>query len=310
VRCVVAWLRRWVNFYRETLPMTTNATERDVANYWTRHNVTLHHAFASPEDSLEYLAWRNDQYFDYITLMPLNGVDGMAVLDFGCGPGHDLVGFGTLSRPRRLVGAELSPPSLSEARIRLALHGIKADLVQLDSAARRLPFDDAVFDYVHSSGVIHHTEDPEATLREFARVLKPGGRGRIMVYNRDSVWYHLYVPYVIRIIQGRYADLSLEKAFAKSTDGEDCPISRVYAPPDFVALAERAGLGCRFLGAAISAFEGSLFHQHRFTAIMDRRLPTEARNFVKALTMNDRGLPVHGSTLAGIDGCYEIHKPT
>ena len=190
--------------------MTANATERDVADYWTRHNVTLHHVFASPEDSLEYLAWRNDQYFDYIDLMPLKGVDGLAVLDFGCGPGHDLVGFGTSSRPRHLVGADLAPSSLAEARARLAIHGIGADLVQLDPTSHRLPFDDAVFDYVHSSGVIHHAQDSEATLRELARVLKPNGRGRIMVYNRDGVWYHLYVAYVIRIVQSRNADLSVQ----------------------------------------------------------------------------------------------------
>ncbi len=66
-----------------------------VAGYWTDYNVTLHQDFRSIEESLTYLRWRNDQYFGYAALMPVNNQDGRVVLDFGCGPGHDVVGFST-----------------------------------------------------------------------------------------------------------------------------------------------------------------------------------------------------------------------
>src|SRR5262249_40539602 len=163
--------------------------QTDVTDYWTRYNVTLNHQFASAEESLAYLRWRNDQYFGYSELMPVSGHDGRVVLDFGCGPGHDLVGFATASRPARLIGIDISRTSREEARARLALHGADCDLVLLEADAE-LPFETASIDYIHSSGVLHHLADPLAALREFHRVLRPEGVARVMVYNYDSVWLH------------------------------------------------------------------------------------------------------------------------
>jgi SAM-dependent methyltransferase len=285
------------------------ATQTDVANYWTRHNVTMHHQFANAADSAAYLEWRNDQYFDYIKYMPLDGADGLSVLDFGCGPGHDLIGFGLYSKPARLVGADLSSSSLAEARDRLALHAIPCELVQLDPNTERLPFDNETFDFMHSSGVIHHVENTVATMRELARVMKSGGRGQIMIYNRDSIWYHLYVSFQIMLLEGRHAGLPVDEAFARSTDGEECPISRVHRPEDFVRIVEQAGLSCRFVGAGMSAYEAMLFHELRFKANMDRRLAPESRRFLHDLILDSRGLPMHKGILAGIDACFAIEKP-
>jgi ubiquinone/menaquinone biosynthesis C-methylase UbiE len=81
------------------------------------------------------------------------------VLDFGCGPGHDLVGFGTQSKPARLVGVDVSRSSLAEARRRLALHEVTPDLLYHDINAGPLPFEDGSFDLAHSSGVLHHMQD-------------------------------------------------------------------------------------------------------------------------------------------------------
>ena len=158
--------------------------------YWTEHNVTSHHEFATPQESLEYFQWRNDQYFNYIELMPVAGFDGQRVMDYGCGPGHDLVGFGTFSRCRRLVGVDVSSSSIRESRARLALHGIAAEATLLDADTPVLPFEDGAFDHIHSSGVLHHTPDAVGILRELNRVLRPGGTANVMVYNYDSLWLH------------------------------------------------------------------------------------------------------------------------
>src|ERR1700735_2639473 len=94
-----------------------------VERYWKGHNVTLHRTFSSPEASLADFHWRNAQYFGYIDLMPVSSADGLTVLDFGCGPGYDLVGFASQSRPQRLIGIDVSQSSLAEAKSRLELHG-------------------------------------------------------------------------------------------------------------------------------------------------------------------------------------------
>jgi len=283
--------------------------QESVAAFWTDNNVTRHHRFSSAEESLEYFNWRCSIYHGYLERMPVAGADGLVVLDYGCGPGHDLVGFGHYSRPERLIGIDVSPTSLSEARERLRLHGVGAEIVQLEEGARRLPLEDASVDYLHSSGVLHHVPDPVGVLRELRRVLKPGGTGRIMVYNWDSIFLHLYVPYVLQLEQGLYAGWDVRAAFQRATDGARVPISEVYRPAEWVQLVESAGLECEFLGAAVSMLEMSLVSR-RFDAIGDQRLAREHRDFLAALRFDEGGWAVTpAGHFAGVDGCFAIRRP-
>lgn len=279
-----------------------------VANYWTDHNVTLHKTFASRQESLEYFHWRCDQYPGYLDLMPVNGVDGLEVLDYGCGPGHDLVGFVEYSKPRRVVGVDVSRSSLAEARDRLARHGREdVRLVLSTPGETRLPFEDASFDYVHSSGVLHHVPDLQASLREIRRVLRPTGRARVMVYNYDSVWTHLYVPYTLQLKNGTIpANLPIRAAFTKSTDGPECPIANCYTTQEFAAEAAQAGFSCRTVGAAVSLHELQQLQLYRLEACMDQRLAREHREFLLALTFDPKGTPIARGLPAGVDLVLEL----
>lgn len=297
---VLAPARRWASRLLRRVQAPVSSTE-----YWTGFNVTLHRQFSSAEESLADFHWRNDQYPGYIELMPVSGQDGNVVLDYGCGPGHDVIGFGVYSKPRKLIAVDVSPASLAEARSRAALHRLDVCFLQITEATNSIPVEDGSVDYVHSSGVIHHTPDALKVLRELGRVLAPGGRMRIMVYNYDSIWLHLYVAYILRIRQRRYPGLDLLQVFTKTTDGESCPIANVYRPEEFAVLAAQADLSCRYLGAAISNFELKLLPE-RFDAIMNRELPVEHRNFLKSLEIDLHGRPRHNGVLAGIDGCYEL----
>jgi ubiquinone/menaquinone biosynthesis C-methylase UbiE len=277
-----------------------------VSEYWNHHNVTGHRTFATADESLRFFHWRNSQYANYLALMPVAGFDGRRVLDYGCGPGHDLVGFGAYSTPSRLAGVDVSASSIREARARLALHGIEAELHRIEPG-ERLPFDDASFDHVHSSGVLHHVDDLSATLREIKRVLRPGGSFNVMVYHFNSVWVHLLVAYHRTILAGKYAGLPLREQFARSTDGEACPISHCYRPEEFSALATAAGFEATFAGAAVSIHELSILPT-RFEAIMDPRLPDESRRFLESLEFDRQMLPLSGGRHAGVDGVYHLRN--
>jgi ubiquinone/menaquinone biosynthesis C-methylase UbiE len=277
-----------------------------VEGYWTGHNVTLHRTFPSREASLADFHWRNAQYFRYIDLMPVAGADGLTVLDFGCGPGYDLVGFASQSRPQRLIGVDASQSSLAEAKSRLALHGAEPELYHHDVLQAPLPLSNASLDLVHSSGVLHHMPTMEPALKELRRVLKPGGRAQFMVYHTDSLWLHLYVAYERQLMRRIDRNLHLLEAFQKSTDGPDCPISRCYTQDTFVKLVSAHGFEFESFGVAVSAWEMSLLHK-RYVAIMDPRLPQESREFLAGLTFDERGLPLTRPNVhAGIDGCYRF----
>jgi ubiquinone/menaquinone biosynthesis C-methylase UbiE len=59
----------------------------------------------------------------------------------------------------------------------------------ISSDPRRLPYDDASFDAVLSCGVLEHVLDPDASLDEIARVLRPGGT--IYVYKLPNASSYL-----------------------------------------------------------------------------------------------------------------------
>jgi phosphatidylethanolamine/phosphatidyl-N-methylethanolamine N-methyltransferase len=97
---------------------------------------------------------------------------GGAILEVGVGTGISLPDY---SRANRLVGVDISEPMLRKAQERVAekrltnVHG----LAVMDAA--KLAFADNSFDVVVAQYVITAVPDPEGTLDEFARVLKPGG---------------------------------------------------------------------------------------------------------------------------------------
>lgn len=269
--------------------------------YWSDHHVDApDHGFSSAAESLDHFDWRNKCYLGYLETMPVDGADGKVVLDYGCGPGNDLVGFGTFSHPARLIGLDVSPPALDLARRRLALHDIRAELVRAREAPIHIPLENGSVDLVHCSGVLMMTPDPAAILHEFRRVLRSDGYAQVMVYHHDSLWMHLYVGFVWMITEQRYPGLSKREVFARSTDGEECPISVAYRFEEFAEMARECGLHCEFAGVSVATTEMKLLPS-RFAALEDQRLDRESRAFLYELGINDRGLPVYRGRVAGIN---------
>ncbi|MCT7974891.1 class I SAM-dependent methyltransferase [Laspinema olomoucense] len=276
------------------------------ASYWTSHLV-VNEEFTERETSLDHFHWRNAQYPGYIDLMPVTGADELVVLDYGCGPGNDLVGFSEFSSPKKLIGVDVSKTALAAADRRLALHSQNFDLIHIQEDENIIPLESNSVDLVHSSGVLHHAQNLQAAIHEIRRILKPGGRLQVMVYNYDSLWLHLYTAYVLQIEMGRYSDLALLDAFRHSTDGPYCPISKCYKPISFLEEIESHGYTGKFKGAAISCFEMSILPK-RLAAIQNRSLSREHRDFLCSLEFNKYGHPTYSGVIAGIDACYEFTK--
>jgi phosphatidylethanolamine/phosphatidyl-N-methylethanolamine N-methyltransferase len=97
---------------------------------------------------------------------------GGRILEVGVGTGLSLPDY---SSANRLVGVDLSAPMLRKAKGRVAERqlGNVNGLAVMD--AQRLAFTEATFDVVVAQYVITAVPDPEATLDEFVRVIRPGG---------------------------------------------------------------------------------------------------------------------------------------
>ena len=97
---------------------------------------------------------------------------GGRILDVGVGTGLSLSDY---SRSTRICGVDISEPMLRKAqqRVRAEKLGNVEMLSVMD--AKNLAFPDVFFDAVVAQYVITAVPDPEGTLDEFVRVLKPGG---------------------------------------------------------------------------------------------------------------------------------------
>jgi SAM-dependent methyltransferase len=158
-------------------------------------------AFADPvtrQVALQYRAWPYPSWSRLTPPRPTTIPSFMAKLDngrrsnlpvaaeilvAGCGTGREAA-IAALHFPDSNVTAiDISEASLAyaEARCRaLGLDRIDFRLLDLHRAGEL----DRRFDFITSSGVLHHLPDPEAGWAKLAAVLKPGGGMHVMVYSK------------------------------------------------------------------------------------------------------------------------------
>ena len=97
---------------------------------------------------------------------------GGRILDVGVGTGLSLSDY---SRNVKLYGVDISEPMLRKAQQRVRAQGLANVETLAVMDAKNLAFRDASFDAVVAQYVITTVPEPEATLDDFVRVLKPGG---------------------------------------------------------------------------------------------------------------------------------------
>lgn len=265
----------------------TNVSEGDtkVDSYWSNYTImTMRLRMArTAKQSLNYSLWRLKAYVGMGEKMMLKVPHYGTVLDYGCGVGNDMVLLLNNCNSNHVIGMDVSAKALDITAHRLALHNFPENRLQLIKIAdddNVIPLLDNSVDYINCNGVLQHTSNPDKIIREFSRILKPSGEARVMVYNYDSVWLHLSVAYIQKILLGMHKGLSIREAFSHSTDGAGCPLARCYKPEEFIKLAEDNGMKAKFIGSFYSEDERKLLLKYRVKAINDFRLEKEHRDFL------------------------------
>lgn len=123
---------------------------------------------------------------------------GMRVLEIGVGMGADFVRW--LRAGAVATGVDLTERAVAITSRRVADEDLVGVVQVADAEA--LPFADGEFDLVYSWGVLHHTPDTRGALREASRVLRPGGRLKVMLYHRCS-WVAMAAWARFGLLRGR-----------------------------------------------------------------------------------------------------------
>jgi len=115
---------------------------------------------------------------------------GARVLDVACGTGA--VTRELAARGYDVVGLDQNDGMLAVARARVP------EAAFVTGEAERLPFEDASFDALTFTYLLRYVDDPVATLRELARVVRPGGTIAMLEFAvpRNPVWRALWELWV------------------------------------------------------------------------------------------------------------------
>jgi 2-polyprenyl-3-methyl-5-hydroxy-6-metoxy-1,4-benzoquinol methylase len=165
------------------------------AEQQVRRSFNLEHARFRQSRHLHFVPELVDQWLDQIRL-PREYFKGKLVLDAGCGSGRWTYALA-------LLGAQVVAVDLTEEGVgitRRATAGLE-NVTVLQANVMRLPFQPDSFDVVVSWGVLHHTADTKSAFRRLVPLIKKGGYGYIMVYEKHNPVKHACTNVVRRILR-------------------------------------------------------------------------------------------------------------
>tara|TARA_B100000315_G_C14496243_1_gene550117 strand:+ start:335 stop:1186 length:852 start_codon:yes stop_codon:yes gene_type:complete len=124
------------------------------------------------------------------------------IVEVGCGQGIDGLTFcSLLTQGSSYRGFDYSDESLASA---VEFAGLEDGLNVMPrfekGNAEALHLEDNSVECIYSMGVLHHTPDTEQSIEEVFRILKPGGRAYIFLYNKFSP--KVFIVHALRAIQG------------------------------------------------------------------------------------------------------------
>ncbi len=172
---------------------------------------------------------------------------GREVLEIG-------LGYGTVSRVIASEGAKFNGLDISDGPVFMSNHSMS--MLGLDGKAVRgsaleIPFPNANFDFVVSIGCLHHTGNMMQAFKEVSRVVKPGGRAILMVYNRYSLrqWIRWPLKTTLRWLAETFlrtnkqlvASRREKGAYDANSSGEAAPDTVFTSKSEVTAMLKNAG---------------------------------------------------------------------
>jgi demethylmenaquinone methyltransferase / 2-methoxy-6-polyprenyl-1,4-benzoquinol methylase len=97
----------------------------------------------------------------------------------------------------KVIGVDLTEQMLRQGHLNVAVSGQSGRISLIAGRAERLPFPDASFDALTFTYLLRYVDDPQATLAELARVVKPGGLVASLEFLAPPApfwrfWWYLY----------------------------------------------------------------------------------------------------------------------
>jgi 2-polyprenyl-6-hydroxyphenyl methylase/3-demethylubiquinone-9 3-methyltransferase len=132
-----------------------------------------------------------------------------SVLDVGCGAGF-------LSNALALTGMKVTGVDLSEDSLAVAQrHDTTKKVKYISANAYQLPFADSSFDVLTAMDFLEHVDRPEDIIKEFSRVLKPGGIFIFHTFNRNPLAYLVVIKAVEWLVKNTPKNMHVLKLFIK-----------------------------------------------------------------------------------------------
>lgn len=208
--------------------MSSTELKDEVREYWDRQSCGTDVAVSS-KYSREYFEeieqYRYDVEHEIMPFAQFSRWHGKKVLEVGVGAGTDFLQW--VRSGAIAYGIDLTTEGIENVRHRLDVYGLQCKDLRIGDA-ENIPHEDNSFDLVYSWGVIHHSPDTLKALEELVRVAKPGGRIKIMVYNRRS-------PYVVYkyLRWGLFAGKPFKSIKSIMAEHQESPGTKAYTVKEF-----------------------------------------------------------------------------
>jgi ubiquinone/menaquinone biosynthesis C-methylase UbiE len=125
-------------------------------------------------------------FYKQVALEISREINSGKILDIGTGPGFLPIEVAKILPGVEVVGIDLSKDMVEMARKNAAKANLPARAKFEVEDANQMSFEDSYFNFVVSTGSLHHWKRPLRVLNEIYRVLKPGSQAWIYDSNREA----------------------------------------------------------------------------------------------------------------------------